>query len=240
MLKDRVKVSTATEGTGTLSLGSAYTGFNHFDALGAGVNRTYYTVVNNTEWETGAGSYNSTDKTLTRDKIFESSNGGDRINISGNSLVFISYPARISLYLEENQTPQSGNLLFYSQSGIHTRDLSSSEVVNALGYTPVDTKVIDGSISVALSDTSSHTLDSATENCVKYIIKAEYNSNVQILECLAVKGDGVVYNTIYGSLCTTDNPLINVTTNAGNGYINLVVSAVNSSTQVKILKISIL
>ena len=246
MLRDRVKVSTSTEGTGTLSLGSAYTGFNHFDVLGTGtVSRTYYTVVNNAEWETGAGDYDGNAKTLTRDNIFESSNGGSRINISGQSLVFISYPARTSVYLEENQTPENGNLLFYSESGVQTRNLTSSDVTFALGYTPptfqhatpVGVSVVDGSISTMLVGTQ--TIDVANENSVKYIIKAEYYPDVEILECLAVKGDGVVYSTMYGSLCTADDPLINVTTTATGGAINLVITAVNPFTQIKVFKLSL-
>ena len=246
MLRDRVKVSTLTEGTGTLSLGSAYAGFNNFDVLGTGtVNKTYYTVVNNSEWETGAGNYNGNTKTLTRENIFESSNAGNRINISGESFVFISYPARTSVYLEKDQAPESGNFLVYNTDGFKTRNLTSSDITGALGYTPptfqnatpVGVSIVDGSISAMVVGTQ--TLDVSNENSVKYIIKAEYYPHVEILECLAIRGDGVVYNTVYGSLYTSDVPLMKIETSATGGYINLIVTVTNPFTQVRVFKLSL-
>jgi hypothetical protein len=44
VVKDRVKVTSTTTGTGTFTLGSAATGFQDFTAIGDG-NDTYYTIV---------------------------------------------------------------------------------------------------------------------------------------------------------------------------------------------------
>ena len=43
VLKDRVKVTSTTIGTGTFTLGSAVVGFQDFSVIGDG-NQTYYTL----------------------------------------------------------------------------------------------------------------------------------------------------------------------------------------------------
>ena len=88
---DRAKVTSTTTGTGSFSLGSAVTGYQDFTGVGDG-NQTYYTIENDTEWETGIGSYNS--GTLSRDLVLESSNSGNIVDFSsGTKNVFIPQPA---------------------------------------------------------------------------------------------------------------------------------------------------
>lgn len=53
---DRAKVTSTTTGTGTLTLGSAVSGYQDFSGVGD-QNQTYYTIDNGTEWETGMGTY---------------------------------------------------------------------------------------------------------------------------------------------------------------------------------------
>lgn len=247
MLKDRVKVSTSTQGTGILSIGDPFTSFAGFNSLGSGNIKTYYTLVNNSEWETGVGTYNSDNQTLSRNAIFESSNAGTHINLSGTSTLFISYPARTSVFLEEDQTPSSGNLLFFNEDGFQSRNLNNNDIVSALGYIPPNptgtiqtgSSILDGTIYYNLSTTDSFTVDISDAQSLKYIIKAEYNEDIQILECLAVRKSNVVYNTLYGSLHTTDEPIINVDTNGIGGFINLNITPINANTNIKLYKINI-
>jgi hypothetical protein len=56
VLKDRVQETTTTEGTGTITLDGAETGFQAFSAVGSG-NETYYAITDNTDWEVGTGLY---------------------------------------------------------------------------------------------------------------------------------------------------------------------------------------
>jgi hypothetical protein len=100
VLKDRVKETSTTTGTGTFTLAGATSGFQSFSVIGNS-NTTYYTIDGGTEWEVGIGTYTSSGTTLSRDTILESSNGGTAVNFSaGTKNVFVTYPAEKSLYLD--------------------------------------------------------------------------------------------------------------------------------------------
>jgi len=102
VVKDRVKVSTSSTGTGTISLGSAATGYQTFSVIGNG-NTTYYTISSATssEFEVGIGTFTLSGNTLSRDTVLSSSNGGSLVNFTaGTKDVFVTYPAERSVYLD--------------------------------------------------------------------------------------------------------------------------------------------
>ena len=108
VLKDRVKETTVTTGTGTLTLTGAVAGYQSFDAIGSG-NQTYYTIVDgaNNTWEVGIGVFTALGRTLTRATIISSSNSGNAVDFAdGTKDVFITYPAEKAIYEEV-----SGNVL---------------------------------------------------------------------------------------------------------------------------------
>jgi hypothetical protein len=93
VLKDRVKETTTTTGTGTITLDGAAVGFQAFSAIGDG-NQTYYTINDVTDYEVGIGTYTASGTTLSRDVILESSNSGSAVNWgAGVKDVFVTYPA---------------------------------------------------------------------------------------------------------------------------------------------------
>jgi hypothetical protein len=95
VLADRVRETTATTGTGTVTLIGAATGFQSFAAIGNG-NSTYYTIAGQgtNEWEVGIGTYTASGTTFSRDTVFSSSNAGALVNVSaGSKDVFVTYPA---------------------------------------------------------------------------------------------------------------------------------------------------
>lgn len=103
VLADRVRESTLTTGTGTVTLVGPVTGYQTFAAIGNG-NTTYYTISNpnGTEWEVGIGTYTAASKTLSRDTVLSSSNGGLHTSFSvGSKDVFVSYPAEKSINQDE-------------------------------------------------------------------------------------------------------------------------------------------
>jgi hypothetical protein len=95
VLADRVKETTTTTGTGTVTLLGASTGYQSFAAIGD-ANTTYYTIAGQTgsEWEVGIGTYASSGTTLARTAVISSSNSGSLVNFSaGTKDVFVTYPA---------------------------------------------------------------------------------------------------------------------------------------------------
>ena len=91
VLLDRVRETTTTTGSGTLTLDGAVTGFQGFSALGNG-NTTYYTIQGTTQWEVGIGTY--TAGTLSRDTVISSSAGGLKLTLTdGTKDVFVTLPA---------------------------------------------------------------------------------------------------------------------------------------------------
>jgi len=98
VLADRVKETTTTAGTGTVTLLGASTGYQSFSVIGDG-NTTYYTIAGQTgsEWEVGIGTYTSSGTTLARTTVLSSSNAGSLVNFSaGTKDVFVTYPAEYS------------------------------------------------------------------------------------------------------------------------------------------------
>ena len=95
VLADRVKETTTTTGTGTVTLLGASTGFQSFAAVGDG-NTTYYTIAGQTgnEWEVGIGTYTTSGTTLARTTVLSSSNSGSAVDFSaGTKDVFVTYPS---------------------------------------------------------------------------------------------------------------------------------------------------
>ena len=100
VLKDRVKETTTTSGTGTVTLAGAATGFQSFAAVGDG-NETYYAIVDAAtgDWEVGIGVYTASGTTLSRATVLSSSNAGSLVNFgSGTKDVFVTYPSSRSVY----------------------------------------------------------------------------------------------------------------------------------------------
>ena len=129
VVKDRVRETTTTTGTGTITLGGAATGFQSFSVIGD-TNTTFYTIqlANTNEWEVGVGTYTLSGTTLSRDTILESSNGGTAVNFSvGIKDVFVTYPAEKAIY--------QGNLP--TKMIVTKRDTTTADVSLANGFLPV-------------------------------------------------------------------------------------------------------
>lgn len=92
VVKDRVKETSTTVGTGTYTLAGAATGFQSFSVIGNG-NTTYYTATDGTNWEVGIGTYTSSGTTLARTTILSSSTGSAISWGAGSKDIFVTYPS---------------------------------------------------------------------------------------------------------------------------------------------------
>jgi len=121
VLADRVRETTTTTGTGSVTLAGAYTGFQTFSAgVGTG-NSTYYTIANvgSGEWEVGIGSYTSGGNTLSRTTVLSSSNSGSLVNFgAGSKDVFVTQPAERALYVASAGTGLESKVTAFTNGGI--------------------------------------------------------------------------------------------------------------------------
>ena len=92
-LADRVRETSTTTGTGSVSLAGAAVGYQSFDsALDTG-DTTWYAIVLGTSWEVGLGTFTAP-STLARTTVLASSNGGAAVSFgAGEKDVFVTAPA---------------------------------------------------------------------------------------------------------------------------------------------------
>ena len=150
-LNDRVKETSTTSGTGTLTLGGAVTGFETFAAGIGGDNTTYYCIFENgtNNFEVGFGTLNSGASTLARTYVISSSNSDGLVSFSSSSKeVFCTVPgSKIGLPLPEE----------YGSSSVHPKIITvkvasktSSHPYPAGGSSSSNAYFLDGLESPAL------------------------------------------------------------------------------------------
>lgn len=89
-LVNRAKMTTATTGTGTITLGSASTGYQSFATAGVvDADVVRYVIEDGAAWEIGTGTYTASGITLSRTPS-QSSSGGAAISLSGTAVVFVT------------------------------------------------------------------------------------------------------------------------------------------------------
>ena len=95
VLKDRVKETTTTTGTGPVVLAGEAGGFQDFSSAIGNTNTTYYAIVHQSldEWEVGIGTYGSASNNITRNTVLSSSTGSSINFSSGTKDVFVTLPA---------------------------------------------------------------------------------------------------------------------------------------------------
>lgn len=94
-LADRVQETTATTGTGAITLAGAVAGYRSFAAgFGTAPLVVQYLIVSGDAWEVGRGVFNGITG-LTRDTVRSSSNANAVISLTGVSNVFCTASAEL-------------------------------------------------------------------------------------------------------------------------------------------------
>ena len=156
VVNDRVKETSTTTGTGTLTLAGAVTGFETFSSAIGNANTTYYAIVNTTdgEFEVGLGTVGA--GTLARTTIISSSNSDSAVDFAaGTKNVFVTLPASKSVILDS-----SGNIVANNGSNLialNAIQLTSGTVPDA--RFPATLPASNGS---ALTDLNATNLGSGT------------------------------------------------------------------------------
>jgi trimeric autotransporter adhesin len=142
ILKDRVKETSITAGTGTLTLTGAVIGYQTFNSVVASGSKVYYAIQNTaigfeTEWEVGVGTFTAT-ASLSRDTVLSSSNSGSLVNFSADPelQVFITQPAEEAVYLNQatGKVEIGGNgTNTVSFTNINTTNLTANTVTITAG-----------------------------------------------------------------------------------------------------------
>ena len=110
VLNDRVRETSTSQGTGTINLAGAVTGFQTFvSGIGTG-NTTYYAIFEEGTnlFEIGLGTVtDATPDTLSRTTVLSNSSGNtSKITFSRSTLsVFCTIPASKSVYLDASGNP---------------------------------------------------------------------------------------------------------------------------------------
>lgn len=134
VVKDRVRQTSSTTGTGAFALSGAVTGFQNFSVIGDG-NTTSYTIVDASagEWEVGVGTYTASGTTLSRDVVLESSNSGSLVNFgAGIKDVFVTYPAEKAVYTDTTNTFTANQIISVSDNANAALRVTQAGTGNAL------------------------------------------------------------------------------------------------------------
>jgi len=133
VLKDRVREQSTSSGTGSITLGGAYVGYQSFNTAIASGSTVYYTIKNTTapndgEWEVGVGTFTAP-STLSRDTVLSSSAGGTtKVNFASASVleVFVTQPAEEAVYI--NQATGKVEALGNGTNSISFTDINTSSL----------------------------------------------------------------------------------------------------------------
>jgi hypothetical protein len=149
---DRVRETTNTTGTGTLSLDGAVSNYQSFiDGVGDGSVITYCIIHRNSnEWEVGYGTItNATPDTLSRTYISFSSNSGSIVNLSsGTKDVFITHSSEFVV------TKNTDGKINVEDGGTNISSYSSGDLIYASGATALSKLSAASAGNVLLSGTS--------------------------------------------------------------------------------------
>jgi hypothetical protein len=198
VIADRVRQTTTTTGTGTISLSGTVDNFETFTANLSNSDTTYYSIVDATNgaFEVGLGTFTTSGTTLARTTVIASSNSNSAVNFgSGTKDVFITIPASKMIVKDA-----SGNVSIDGDvtvsDGTNDFDVASHDGTNGLklGGTVVtssaaELNILDGKSFVDEDNMSSN---SATGIPSQQSVKAYVDSQVTAQDLDVASDSGTI------------------------------------------------
>ena len=135
VVKDRVKQTTTTTGTGNIVLNGNVDGFQTFAAALTDGDTTYFGIFvpSTNDYEVGLGTWTEGSATLARTTVLESSNSGSAINITAQAEVFITQPAEKAVFQDANgDVDLGGNKILFGNLYSNTGDLPSASTYHGM------------------------------------------------------------------------------------------------------------
>jgi hypothetical protein len=225
ILKDRVKETSSSSGTGSITLGGAFPGYQTFNAAIANGSTVYYTIHNLTagdddEWEVGLGTFTSP-ATLARTTVLSSSAGAPtKTNFTAGASgleVFITQPAEEAVYLN-NAT----GLVEIGGNGTNTVSFTN---INTTNLTATTVTLTNGTITTNAAN--------STDITNKAYVDGLVTSGIHFHEPVLVEED-IALVAVYAQPNGASNGVgATLTNNAANAA--LVVDGVSVSNTARIL-----
>jgi cytoskeletal protein CcmA (bactofilin family) len=197
-IADRVRETTTTTGTGTITLNGAVGNFETFTANLSDGDTTYYAIVdaNNSDFEVGLGTFASSGTTLARTTVIASSNSNSAVNLSsGSKDVFITLPASKMVFQDASGNVSIGSGSLTANGGLVADnitidgteiDLSSGNLtIDVAGHIILDADTSgiiqfadDGTVYTAFQNNSGNVTLSVPENDEDFIIQGKDGGSV--------------------------------------------------------------
>jgi hypothetical protein len=137
VVKDRVRETTITSGTGPVTLLGAVVGYQSFAAIG-NANSTYYCIADQggANWEVGIGTYMASGTTLSRDTVLASSNAGALVNfgVGVTKDVFVTQPTERTVLVDDLNFVRGSNGAEGGKALLINAQTVTANVVVASGY----------------------------------------------------------------------------------------------------------
>jgi len=225
VLKDRIKETTTTSGTGTYTLAGAESGFEAFSQIGDG-NTTYYCCTDGSDFEIGIGTYTLSGTTLARTTILQSSNSDSAVSWASGSTrtIFCTYSADKSVFLDaSNQLVINGTSVTSTAAELNILDgvtatAAEINIMDGVTATTAELNIMDG---VTSTTAELNILDGVTASASDInLIDGITNGTVAASKAVIVDSNkdisGFRNLSITGDLTVAGDDITMATNTAGN------------------------